>query len=468
MRIVRCLVFCTAGLLSLTAMAAPTDPWDGRARELFRQVIAMPSSEGLGKVPALAEFLAGELRAGGFPSEDIHVLPLGETASLVVRYRGDGTGGKPIGLMAHMDVVTAKREDWQRDPYTLIEENGDFYGRGTQDVKGGVVSIVMAFLRLKDEGFKPSRDLVIIFTGDEETTGHTAKDLLTHHRELVDAEYVLNSDAGGGTLDETSGKAVLYKFQTAEKTFASFDITLHNPGGHSSRPRPDNAIYQLADLLKRIQAAPFPPMASDTTRAYLRAMGARTPGALGAAMKRFADNPQDKAAADVLAANSSYIGTTRTTCVPTMLRGGHADNALPQSVAVTINCRIFPGVAIKTVQAPLQQLAGPAAEIKPLDDYAWSDASPLRPDIVAAVTKVVRTLYPGLAVVPIQDSGASDGVFFRGAGIPTYGVSEVFKKESEDFAHGLNERLPVKSFYDGLRFWTLLLTELSGHGGKAE
>jgi acetylornithine deacetylase/succinyl-diaminopimelate desuccinylase-like protein len=291
--------------------------------------------------------------------------------------------------------------------------------------------------------------------------------LVTNHRELMDAEYALNSDAGGGTLAEGTGAPVLYQIQTAEKTFASFEITLRNAGGHSSRPRRDNAIYDLADVLKRIQAAPFPPASNDTTRAYLRSMGKRTPGALGQAMLKFADNPQDAAAAAVLSDDPSYIGTIRTTCVPTLLRGGHADNALPQSATVTINCRIFPGVSIPSVQARLQELAGSAAEIKALDDYASSDASPLRSDVIDAVTKVVRSMHPGVEVVPGQSAGATDGVFFRGAGIPTYGVSEVFIKDSDDFAHGLNERLPVKSFYDGLQHWQLLIRELAGRKGRS-
>ena len=465
-RLLKCsILLASASLCGVTVAATPADPWDAKARELFRQVIAMPTSEGLGKVPAMAKYLAGEFRAAGFPEADIHVLPLGDTASLVVRYRGDGSGGRPIAFMAHMDVVTAKREDWQRDPYTLIEENGYFYGRGTLDIKVGIVSIASSFMRLKSEGFKPTRDLIAVFTGDEETFGLTANDLVTKHRELVDAEFALNSDAGGGELAEDTGAPVLYKFQTAEKTFASFDITLRNPGGHSSRPRPDNAIYQLADVLKRIQAAPFPPMSNETTRAYLAAMGARTPGALGDAMRSFVKNDKDEAAAAVLSADSAYIGMIRTTCVPTLLRGGHADNALPQSATATINCRIFPGVSTQSVQARLQQLAGPDAEVKSLYDYASSDASPLRADIVTAVTKVVQALHPGVPVVPVQEAGATDGVFFRSAGIPTYGVSETFIKNSDDFAHGLNERLPVKSFYDGLRHWPMLIRELAGPRG---
>jgi acetylornithine deacetylase/succinyl-diaminopimelate desuccinylase-like protein len=452
----------TASSATSTASAVSADAFDAKALDMFRTVIAMQTSEGLGHVPALANYLAGEFRAAGFDEQDIHVLPLGETASLVVRFRGNGTGGRPVALLAHMDVVTAKREDWVRDPFTLIEENGFLFGRGTLDVKVGVVAITCAVLRLKAEGFTPSRDLIVVFTGDEETSGRTAKDLLTHHRNLVDAEFVLNSDGGGGVLSQETGAAVFYKLQTAEKTFASFDITVRNPGGHSSLPRKDNAIYALADVIKRVQAYQFPVMWNETTIASFRASGPRTGGPLGEAMRRFADNPKDEAAAAALADSPANIGMTRTTCVPTLLRGGHADNALPQAAAVTVNCRIFPGVAITDVQAALLSVAGPGAEIKPLDDYPWSDASPLRPDVVGAVTRAVTALYPELPVVPVQMSGATDGVFFRGAGIPTYGVSGVFIKDTDDFSHGLNERLPVRSFYDGLRFWIVLLKNIAG------
>lgn len=455
-----------AALTSLPATAA-ADSWDAKARELFRDVIAMKTSEGLGNVPAMAQFLAAQFRAGGFADADIHVVPLGETASLVVRYRGDGSGGKPIDFLAHMDVVTAKREDWQRDPYTLVEENGFFFGRGTADIKEGVVGLTIAFLRLKAEAFKPHRDLIIVFTGDEETFGRTAQDLVTHHRDLIDAEFALNSDAGGGTLSEETGAPLLFTVQTAEKTFASFDITIHNPGGHSSRPHKDNAIYELADVLKRIQAASFPVMSNETTLANLRSLGARTPGALGEAMRHFAANPHDVAAAEVLSNDPAYVGDIRTTCVPTLLRGGHADNALPQSATATINCRIFPGISIASVQGQLQQLAGTSAEIKPLDNYTSSDASPLRSDVIRAVSKAVHLIYPGVEVVPGQSAGATDGVFFRAAGIPTYGVGGIFMKESDDFSHGLNERLPVKSFYESLRYWPALMRDLAGPPARA-
>ena len=369
--------------------------------------------------------------------------------------------GKPILLMAHMDVVTAKREDWQRDPYTLVEENGFFYGRGTLDIKSGVAELTSTFLRLKAEHFVPTRDLVIVFSGDEETDGKTAQDLVARHRDLVDAEFALNSDAGGGGIDK-NGRDSIYGMQTAEKTYASYELTVRNPGGHSSLPRVDNAIYELADALKKLQAYRFPVMWNDTTLAYYRASAKVTEAPTGAAMLAFANNPRDTAASDVLDKLPSEVGHIRTTCVPTLLRGGHAENALPQSATATVNCRIFPGVAVVDVGKTLQDLAGKGVEVKVIGSPFSTDASPLRADVLAAVTHAVHALHPGVLVVPSQESGATDGIYFRGAGIPTYGTGAAFIKESDSFAHGLNERLPVKSFYDDLQHWYLLVHSLAG------
>lgn len=454
-----------AALLAL-ALAAPSfaatpNAHEARARELFSKLISYKTSVGLGQVPAMVDHLAAQFRAAGFNDSDIHVLPLGETASLVVRYRGDGSGGKPILLMAHMDVVTAKPEDWKRDPFTLIEENGYFYGRGTYDVKDGVATLTATFLRLKAEGFVPSRDLVIVFSGDEETEMRTAQDLVNKHRALIDAEFALNSDGGGGTLDE-DGRPLLYNVQAAEKTYASYELTVRNPGGHSSLPRADNAIYELADALKRVQAYRFPVMSNEITRAAFKAAGAATPGALGAAMRRFAEDPTDRAAADTLAVVPTEVGRTRTTCVATLLRGGHADNALPQSATATVNCRIFPGVAVETVRQVLQDAAGTHVEVAVIGTPTASDASPLRADVMAAVAKAVHVRHPGVPLVPTQESGATDGVYFRAAGIPTYGVGAMFIKDSDAYAHGLDERVPVQGFYDGLEHWYVLVKELAG------
>ena len=379
-----------------------------------------------------------------------------------MRYRGNGKGGKPILVLAHMDVVTAKPEDWERDPFKLIEENGYFFGRGTQDIKGEIALITATFLRLKSERFVPTRDLIIAFSGDEETTMATTRELATRYRVLTDAEFALNGDGGGGSLDSSTGKPQYYKVQGAEKSYASFTLTAHNPGGHSSQPRPDNAIYDLADALKALQGYSFPIMWNDWTIGGFKAAAASTPGELGQAMAKFAANPGDPEAAAVLARSPSMIGRTRTTCVATMLAGGHADNALPQSATATVNCRIFPGTAVAEVRDTLQRVAGDKIEVKVHGDSYEGPPSPLRDDVTAAVTRAVHASYPGVPVVPDMAPYYTDGSTFRGAGIPTYGVSSLFMKSSDEFAHGLNERIPVEAFYAGLDHWYVLLTTLAG------
>ena len=444
-----------------TAQAEAPATVRAQARDIFQSVIAFKTSIGLHQVPAMAEYLAGKFREAGFPGEDVHVVPYQETASLVVRYRGNGKGGKPVLLLAHMDVVTANREDWQRDPYTLIEENGYFFGRGTYDIKGEVALLTETFLRLKAEKFVPTRDLIVVFTGDEETDQATAQDLVDQHRDLIDgAEYALNGDGGGGTFDEKTGRAMLFTMQGAEKASVTYELTVHNPGGHSSRPRADNAIYELADALKAVQAYRFPVMWNDWTLGGFKAAAAATPGELGQAMARFAANPGDQGAADVLWSSPPDVGRTRTTCIATMLKGGHATNALPQTATATINCRVFPGMRVDEVKTTLQRLVGDKVDVRALGEPTIARPSPLRPDVVAAVTKAVHSVYPGTPIVPDMAAYATDGAIFSHAGIPTYGISSTFIKESEIFSHGLNERLPVSSFYNGLTYYYVLLKEI--------
>jgi acetylornithine deacetylase/succinyl-diaminopimelate desuccinylase-like protein len=409
--------------------AEPASDYKMQARELFRQVIAFKTQVGEAQVPVMANFLADRFRAAGFPPEDVHVVLVGETAALVVRYRGKPGGPKPILAMAHMDVVTAKPSDWKRDPFTLIEEGGYFFGRGTEDIKSGV----------------------------EETSQQSTIDLAQHHRDLIDAQFALNSDAGGGTLDEKDGHPIVYGLQTAEKTYATYELTIRNPGGHSSEPRADNAIYELADALKKLQGYRFPVMWTPATREYFRVTGQHMTGELGEAMRAFALHPMDAKADATLNASPAYVGMTRTTCIPTLLSAGHADNALPQSATASVNCRIFPGVSAEKVQATLQQLVGSQVEIRLPFPVIESPPSQLSPDIVDKVTRTVHAIYPEVPVVPRQDSGATDGAVFRGVGIPTYGTNQLFMKDSDEFAHGLNERIPVNGFYDGLQFWYLLI-----------
>jgi len=450
-------------LAAASAEAAAPPSVRAQAREIFQTIIAMKTSEGLGQVPVMAEYLAGRFRDGGFPAEDVHVVPVGDTAGLVVRYRGTGRGGRPILLLAHMDVVTAKPEDWERDPFKLIEENGYFFGRGTTDVKCEVALLTTTFLRLKAERFVPSRDLIIVFSGDEETTMASTWALATTHRALLgDPEFALNGDGGGGQFDDVTGAPVIYHVQGAEKSYASYDLTMHNPGGHSSQPRSDNAIYQLADALKKLQAYQFPVMWNDWTLSGLKAAAAVTSGPLGAAMARFAADPHDAAAAAVIAASPEEVGRTRTTCIATMLRGGHADNALPQSATATVNCRIFPGTSPEEVRGVLQQVVGTGVEVKTLGEPHSSGPSPMRKDVMAAAALAVHANYPGVPLVPDQAAYATDGSVYRGAGIPTYGVSSVFIKDSDDYSHGLNERIAVPAFYAGLDHWYVMVKALAG------
>jgi len=445
-----------------------TEPYQKKALEIYRASIAYRSADGHGQVPALARYLADQFRAGGFAEQDIHLLPFTvndgeETAALVVRYRGDGSsGGKPILLVAHMDVVDALPEDWERDPFQLTEEDGFFFGRGTYDDKFGTSVLTAAFLRLKAEDFTPTRDLIIGFTGDEESGMVTTRGLVTTHRELTDAEFALNADARGGVLNE-SGDAIYYQLQAAEKTYATFELTARNPGGHSSMPRLDNAIYELADALKRIEAYRFPVRSNEITRRYFATAAAFNPGALGEAMRRFAENPKDPEAADTLFGHPSHVGLTRTTCIATMLRGGHVENALPRSATATVNCRIFPGVEVAEVQATLQRVVdNDALEIQVLGEPFAAPASPLREDVVAAVTEAVHARYPGIPIIPYMAPYATDGKRIRAAGIATYGVMGLFMKEEDDFAHGLNERVPVRAFFGALEHWNVLLKALAG------
>jgi acetylornithine deacetylase/succinyl-diaminopimelate desuccinylase-like protein len=459
------LAMLNAPVTPTAAAVGPQTPTDvqTRAREIFRTIIGFDTSAGRGQVPVMARYLAGEFEAAGFPAADIHVLPLGETAALVVRYAGDGTGGRPIVLLGHMDVVVARREDWTRDPFTLVEENGYFFGRGTSDIKGDLALIAATFLRLKAEGFVPKRDVIIAFSGDEETDMATTRALVGEHRALLgNPEFALNADGGVGVLDEATGKPIAYYVQGAEKLYATYELSVRDPGGHSSEPRLDNAIYKLADALKAVQSYRFPVMWNDWTIGSFRAAGAVTPGALGAAMKRFAENPRDEAAANELYANPSYVGLTRTTCVATRLVGGHADNALPQSATATINCRIFPGVGYEAVRSALAEVVGAGVEVRLTDEGTPSDASPMREDVMSAVGRAVHASYPGTPIVPQMAAYATDGSVFRGAGIPTYGVSGIFLKDSDSFSHGLNERVPVRSFMNGLTHWYVLIKELAG------
>jgi acetylornithine deacetylase/succinyl-diaminopimelate desuccinylase-like protein len=327
-------------------------------------------------------------------------------------------------------------------------------------MKAAVVVLVQTLIRLKREGFRPRHDLILLLSGDEETAMASTIELAKRYH---DAEFLLNADAGGGTLDPDTGKPLLYQIQAAEKTYADFQISLTSAGGHSSEPNNDNAIYRLARVIDRVAGYQFPPPSNEITLASLRALGAHTPGPLGAAMTRFAAHPDDAAAAATISADPAYVGQLRTTCVATMLNGGHAVNALPQSASVNINCRIFPGTSVDSVRDTL---------VKVIDDKSASvtrqssppvanSASPLRPDVIAAVTAAVHQRFPGVDVVPSMSAGATDSKHFRAAGVPSYGIDAAFTKPDDTFAHGLNERLPASEVEAGLEFWHRVLTQLA-------
>ena len=420
---------------------------------MFEKVITFRTSIGQGQVPAMVSYLETVLRDAGVPAENITKLPNGETVGMLVRVPGSDQNAKPILFSAHMDVVDARPEDWKRDPYKLIEEGGFFYGRGTLDNKAGVVAMMSTILRLQKSGKKPRRTLVFAFVGDEETgldepNGTTRQ--IAAHSWVKGAEYAINTDAGGGLL-APDGRPIIYLVQGAEKTYATFELTATNQGGHSSRPRVDNAIYEIAKAVTRVDEYKFPAMSNDLTRAYLGAVGKVTPGPAGQALRAFAANPQDAAAADAISGNPEFVGTTRTTCVATMLNAGHAENALPQKATATINCRIFPGVSVEDVQKQLATVvADPKIAIKVLGAPVVSPVSELRPDIERAIAKSIQKRQPGVPLSPYLESGGTDGMVYRTVGIPTWASSGVFIKPDEMYAHGLDERVPVKGFYDGI------------------
>ena len=478
MRLVAALLLAT---VSTTAAVAATDPrtvqskldpaWQAKTRAFYEKSVEIPTVSGRGQMPLQADLIADELKAAGFAEHDIKIMPYeGETGdktvALIARWRADKPSAKPILLMAHMDVVEAKREDWKFDPFEFREEGGYFYGRGSNDNKSGMTGLVMSFLKLKQAGWKPKRDLILFFTGDEETKGNGAKLGATEWRQLTDSEYALNSDGGGGAF-LANGTPLGFALQTAEKTFQSYHFTVRNKGGHSSRPRPDNAIYELATALKKLETHRFQPALNETTRGYFT-LRARQEGdsELGKSMRAWLANENDGVAADAIEANELETGLTRTRCVATELRGGHADNALPQMADATVNCRILPGVSPDTVLAELKGIVGAGVEVTKDPNYAGraTPVSPQRADVAKAYQDAVTALNgKGVPVAPYMSAGATDGSFFREAGMPVYGLDGSWGITPEDErAHGLDERMPVRAVYDNVLFWELMLKALAG------
>lgn len=457
-------------LAASVAAAAPVqDPWVAKGRDMLARAITIPTVAGREKVPELAAYLAGEFREAGWAESDIHIQPYlsgkdNKTAALILRWPAAGAPkAKPILLMGHMDVVEAKREDWSMDPFTFVEKDGYYYGRGAYDVKGPTVAMLTALLKLKAAGFRPTRDIIVLLTGDEETEERGAKLAASEWRTWTDADFGLNADAGGGAF-AADGRSLGFSIQTAEKTFADYTLTVRNKGGHSSRPRPDNAIYQLAHALERVEAYRFEPMLNETTRAYFQMRQADEKGALGDAMRAWLNDPRDGKAADVIEASDLEVGSTRTRCVATLLSGGHADNALPQLATANINCRIMPGVSPDAVLKELQAaVADPGVVVTRADDNVSTPASPLRPDVVGAFAGAVHARFPKARIIPGMSAGATDGAKFRAVGIPVYGVDGAWIVSPDDErAHGRDERLPVKAFADDIDHWRMMLARLAG------
>ena len=469
-----------AAALSTTASAA-TDPrtvptklepaWQTKTRDVFKQAIEIPSVHNRGEAPRMAKLLADQFRAAGIPESDIHIMPYealpgDKTVALIVRWRSPHATKKPMLVLGHMDVVEAKRDDWKYDPFVFREEGGYFLGRGTSDMKNGDVATTMAAVKLMSEGFKPIRDIIFFYSVDEETRGVGATLGSTKWRNLTDAEFGLNADGGCASYDEQF-RPLGCGISMAEKTFQTYFFTTHNPGGHSSRPRPDNAIYDLADALEKLRTYRFQPMLNDVSRAYFEQRAKQEGNSqLGQDIRAWLANPKDDKAADAVEANPLEVGLTRTRCVATILQGGHADNALPQSATATVNCRIFPGVQPTEVQAELQKLVGPNVEVKPDPNYigTTTPASPPRPDVLAAVTNAVhKVIGRDMDVYPEMSTGASDGSFFRAHGIPVYDIDGSWALSPiDERAHGLDERIPVRAMYDDVVYWTMIFKSLAG------
>ncbi len=440
---------------SVQAQAAPD-----QALDIAKRAIALRSVRGPGnQTPQLAAYLKSVLVAGGFAERDVTITPVDDTAYLIARWPGSDAGLKPIAISGHMDVVEARPADWQRDPFTAVVENGYLYGRGATDMKLDAALVVATLIDLKKAGYKPRRGLILTLSGDEETVMKTSAIIAD---ELKGAEMALNVDGGGGLYGE-DGKPQYFTIGAAEKTYADFRLEVTNPGGHSSAPRKVNAINELSAALVRIGNYRFTPQLSPITKGYFEGVAPRQTPALGSAMRAFAADPADKAAIETLAASPAYVGQIGTTCVTTMVSGGHALNALPQRATANINCRIFPGVTPAAVMAELARVANdPAIKFSDVTEGSNpADASPLRPDLTSAVKAAMASIRPGVPVFPSMAAGASDSMWYRSVGVPSYGVSPVFIKESDDFSHGLNERTPIDNVPLAITYYRSLLRALT-------
>ena len=452
---------------AVSLVAAELTPYQQMGREIYRELIETDTSHSKGDTTQAAELLAKRFRGAGFPDTDIQVIGPGPTnRNLVVRFRGTGSRA-PAVLLAHLDVVEARREDWSLDPFKLTEQDGYFYGRGTSDDKDGVATLSAALLRLRKEGFQPDRDLILALTAGEEGGADVYNGvewLLANHRDLVTGALCLNADAGG--VEKRHGRRLLYAVQAAEKIYQSYRLEARGSGGHSSKPTPDNPIYRLARGLIRLSAFEFPMQLTEITRGYFAKMSEIETGETALAMKGILREPPDADAIKVLSASVAYNPLLRTTAVATMLEGGHAENALPQSARAVVNCRLLPSDSVQNVLDTLRRvLADEQISITPIKPAKSSPASPLTPEVLGAIEHAKEKVWPGLPVVPEMETGATDGLSFRAAGIPTYGITGAAEDLDDVRAHGQDERMGVQDFYDALEFEYQLIKAIAS---KAE
>ena len=466
--------FLAAGALvfSAPALLAQVDAETRQlSHDILKQLIEINTTDSVGSTTVAAEAMAQRLRDAGFPASDVAVLgPNPRKGNLVARLHGTDAH-RPVLLIGHLDVVEARRSDWTTDPFQLVEKDGYFYGRGTQDMKSDDAIWVTEFIRFKREGFEPDRDLILALTADEEGGLSNGVDwLIKNHRDLIEAEFVLNSDGGG--VDTENGKPLIVSMDACEKLYADFQLTVTNPGGHSSLPVPDNAIYHLADALVRLKNFQFPLELNDVTRDYFERMASVETGQEAADMRAIVRSTPDPAAAARLSLDPLQNATLRTTCVATRLEAGHANNALPQSAHAIVNCRILPGHTREEVrQTLIAVLADPKVDVRYVDNSGRVlDSAPnaqalppvkLRPDVMQALDRIAGEMWPGIPVIPTMSTGASDGVYTNAAGMPTFGISGVAIDINDVRAHGRDERLRVESFYQGVDFYYRYLKALT-------
>ncbi len=441
---------------------APRTPWDSLARDLLRELISINTSHSAGSTVTAAEAMARRARAAGFADSDVVVVTNApRKGNLIVRLRGRATGKKPILLLSHIDVVEAKAEDWTLPPYEFIEKDGTFFGRGVADDKDeGAIHLALLF-RLKAERFVPDRDIIVALTADEEGgPANGVEWLLANRPDLIQAEYVFNEGGGGRVTD---GARISNDVQASEKKFQNFRLEVTNPGGHSSVPVKDNAITHLSAALVKVGAFDFPVRLNEVTRAFFTRLAGVTGGEPGAAMRAIVADPTNVAAAKTLSADPRYNSQLRTTCVATMLEGGHATNALPQRARANVNCRILPDESPDVVRQTLAAVIdNPRVIITPDGAARNSPPSPLTPALMGEIARVTKEMWGDVPVIPTMSTGATDGLFLRNAGIPVYGVSGLFYPDTG--AHGMNERIPAKAFYEGLEFMTRLVKALTRSG----